>query len=84
MKRYAVSTNSHSGPTIEAGKRYEVSNWDYAEADKYGGQIAFFDISTTDSCGDPFTANCIAYESCAFLEGAQWTIIEEEEPSDDN
>ena len=81
MKRFAVSTNSHNAPTIVAGKRYEVFDW---EKPRPPSSLAFFDIATTDYAGDPFTANCIAYGGCAYLDGASWTIIEEEEPTDDN
>ncbi len=77
MKRYAVSAHSYTCPTIQAGKRYEVLDWD--EQNGY----AIFNIKTTDTFGDPFEANCLASCPCAFLEGERWTIIEEKEPSDD-
>ena len=81
MKRFAVSTNSYTDPTIVAGKRYEVFNWKH---DGGVSPVAFFDINTIDRAGDPFQANCMAFAPCAFLEGDVWTIIEEEEPTDDN
>ena len=82
MKRYAVSVNSYSDPVIQAGKRYEVFDWhkDPDETDP----IAFFSIQIMDRKSGPFKANCIAFQPCAYLEGEEWTIIEEEEPSDDN
>ena len=81
MKRFAVSVNNHTDPTIQAGKRYEVLNWE--GMDLRDGR-AFFDIDTVDRNGDPYSASCIAYGSCAYLDGEEWTIIEEEEPSNDN
>ena len=82
MQRYAVSTNSHTNPTIQAGKRYEMADWVYGNSVD-APPIAFFTIETTDVDGAPYTANCIALQPCAFLDNETWTIIEEEEPSDD-
>ena len=81
MKRFAVSTNSYTDPTIVAGKRYEVFDWDH---DSNVSPMAFFKINVASRNGEPFRANCIAFAPCAYLDDALWTIIEEEEPTDDN
>ncbi len=79
MQRYAVSEHDHQSPVIEAGKRYEVFDWDKEEGDD---NIAFFNIFTLDDDDKPIVANCIALQGCAFLAGENWIIIEKEETSD--
>ncbi len=77
MKRFAVSAHNFNFPTIQAGKRYEVSDWEQTGLLQH--EHATFNIETTDFEGCPFTANCLAFVPCAFLEGERWTIIEERE-----
>ena len=74
MKRYAVSpVDSMLG--IVKGKRYLITGWEEVSDEHPRG---CFHITV-----DHRDCYCLVYHGCAFIDDETWTIIEEEEPSDD-
>ena len=76
MKRYAVSQIDNTMSGIKKGVEYLITEWnEVSDEHPFGG---FHIIVKHRDC------YCLTNTGCAFLNGARWTIIEEEEPSDDN
>ena len=73
MKRYAVSPVNWLN--IKKGKKYLITKWE-----SYKGRPVFFHIIDDDE----YTIHCRIGTGCPHLHGAEWTITEEKEPSDDN